>query len=246
MQSQKKCRPKAVIKEAYVEMHTGPGRGYPVFYIAERGEKVELLKQRTSWVKVRTLPYGPMETNRKDEPIEGSNTKEGWVKASSIAKAVDENGEPLALSFPQFDDFANRTWELGFMIGDFGGSDVISAYGGYHLTKNLSLELEFSENFGQFSSGQSATLNVMHQPFPDWRYSPFFTMGGGVRKTNPRSTIVQTEDRTDDLLVVGGGVRMYVSSRFLVRFQYKQHTILTSRDDDIKVEEWKIGISAFY
>ncbi len=238
--------PVAVIAEAFVEMHTGPGRGYPVFYVAERGEKVELLKQRTSWIKVRTMPRGPMDVDRDGNPIPGSNTKEGWVRVSSIAKAEDEYGQPLALNFPQLENFSDRRWEMGIMLGDFGGSDVISGYTGFHFTRNLSLEVELSENFGSFSSGQSATLNLVHQPFPDTRYSPFFTLGGGVRKTDPRSTIVQTEDREDDVLVVGAGIRVYLSSRFLVRVQYKQHTILTNRDDDIEVEEWKIGLSAFF
>lgn len=238
--------PVAVITQPFIEMHTGPGRGYPVFYVTERSERVELLKQRTGWVKVRTLPRGPMDVDSDGNPIPGSNTKEGWVRLEELAQSLDENGDPIALKVPRFDDYTTRNWELGVMFGDFGGSDAISAYTGYHFTRNISVELELAENFGNFSSGQSATLNLVHQPFPDWRYSPFFSLGGGVRKTDPRSTIVETEDRTDDVLVVGGGVRIYLTSRFLMRLQYKKHTVLTSRDDDIKVEEWKIGLSAFF
>ena len=46
----------ARVVEPYIELHTGPGRGYPIFYIAERGESVTVLKQRTDWIKVRGLP----------------------------------------------------------------------------------------------------------------------------------------------------------------------------------------------
>jgi hypothetical protein len=219
----------AEIAEAYIELHTGPGRGYPVFYIAERGENITLLKQRTSWIKVRT-----------------DRNKEGWVKLDSIAKTLDGNGEQLALSHPQLDQFSDRKWELGFMLGDFGGTDVITGYTGYHLTKNISIELAASENFGNFSSGQSASLSIVHQPFPEWRYSPFIKLGGGIRKTDPRSSLVATEDRTDDFLVAGVGVRIYLTQRFIFRAQYQKHTVLTSRDDDIEVEEWKFGLSAFF
>ena len=220
---------KTSVVEAYVELHTGPGRGYPIFYIAERGEKIELLKQRTSWIKVRT-----------------QRGKEGWVKLDSIAKTVDSHGQTLALNLPQLKAFSHRKWEMGFMLGDFGGSDVISGYTGYHFTQNLSMELALSENFGNFSSGQMATISILHQPFPEWRYSPFVSLGGGVRKTNPRSTLVQTEDRTDDVIAVGAGVRVYLSKRFMLRLQYKNYSVLTSRDDDIEVEEWKIGLSTFF
>lgn len=219
----------AYVAEAYAELRTGPGRGYPIFYIAERGEKIELLKQRTDWIKVRTY-----------------NGKEGWVRIDKIANTVDETGQALPLRHPEFSEFSSRKWETGFMLGDFGGTDVITAYTGYNFTKNLSVEIAASENFGNFSSGQSAAISVLHQPFPQWRYSPFFKMGGGVRKTNPRSSLVQTEDRTDDFLVTGAGVRIYLSNRFMLRLQYQKHTVLTSRDDDIEVEEWKIGLSAFF
>ena len=34
---------RSVVVDAYLEMRTQAGRGYPVFYIAERGETVYLL-----------------------------------------------------------------------------------------------------------------------------------------------------------------------------------------------------------
>ncbi len=32
---------KAQITEPYIELHTGPGRGYPVFHVIDRGEWIE-------------------------------------------------------------------------------------------------------------------------------------------------------------------------------------------------------------
>lgn len=54
--------PMVRIEDAYIEMHTGMGRAYPVFYVAERGEWVQVLVHRTQWFKVRTR-----------------RLKEGWV-----------------------------------------------------------------------------------------------------------------------------------------------------------------------
>ena len=34
------------VAEPYIEMHTGPGRGYPVFNVVEQGETIEI---RFSW-----------------------------------------------------------------------------------------------------------------------------------------------------------------------------------------------------
>ncbi len=217
------------VVEPYVEMHTQPGRGYPVFYIAERGESVQLLKQRTDWVQV-----------------ENHKGVVGWVHVDEIGRTVDEAKRPLGVSAPGFEDYAHRRWELGFMLGDYDSTDALSTYLGWHFTRNLSAELAYSENFGEFSDGRMVTLNVVHQLFPDARFSPFLTLGGGVRETNPRSTLVETEDRNDNTANVGAGLRIHLNRRLLLRLQYKHHVVMTDRDDDEEVNEWNIGISAFF
>ena len=220
---------RATVQEAFINFRTGPGRGYPIFYIAERGEVVEVLKQRTDWVKVR---------NVKDI--------EGWVHVDEMVLTNDQNDQPLAVDRANRESYTQRRWEMGSLMGDFGGSSVITAYGGYHLTRNVSLEGALSETFGDFSNGRSATLSIVHQPFPTWSVSPFLTIGGGVRETNPRSTLVTVEDREDDMLNAGVGVRSYLGRRFILRLQYKNYTVLTDRDDDEEVDEWKIGLSTFF
>ena len=42
-----------VVTRPYLEMHTGPGRGFPVFYVVGRGEIVTVLYSRTDWYRVR-------------------------------------------------------------------------------------------------------------------------------------------------------------------------------------------------
>lgn len=217
------------VTDPFIDFRTGPGRGYPIFYVAERDEWVTVIKQRTSWVKVR---------NRKDI--------DGWVHVDQMARTLGRDEQPLAFNRFTLDDYVKRRWEAGFMLGDFGGTDAITAYAGYHFTRNLSAEIALSETLGEFSNGRAASASILHQPFPNWRYSPFFTLGGGVRETEPRSSLVQTHDRKDDTLHVGAGIRIYLSRHFLLRFQYKHHTILTNRDDDEEVGEWKLGLSTFF
>lgn len=234
------------VAEAYIEMRTGPGRGYPIFYIVEREQQLQLLKQRTDWFKVRTDPKGLMQLDSNGAPIIGSNTKQGWVHVSQVANLLNRDLQPFALDNPELADFTRRKWEGGIMAGSFGGVDEISAYGGYHLTRNLSLELALSESFGNFSNGLAASINLVHQPFPHWRFSPFFTVGGGIRKIEPKSSLVTTEDRNENTLNVGVGLNTYITRRFILRLQYKNHTVLSNRDDDEEVAEWKIGLSAFF
>ncbi|MEM0954479.1 MAG: SH3 domain-containing protein [Pseudomonadota bacterium] len=217
------------VADPFVEMRTAPGRGYPVFYVAERGETITLLKRRTDWIKLRN-----------------ERGVEGWAHIDSVGRTLNAQGEALAFHAPNLSSFGQRRWEAGLMVGDFGDTDAVTLYGGWHFTRNLSLETHVTENFGDFSDGRQATLSLVHQMFPDWRYSPFISIGGGIRETSPRATLVETEDRVDNLASVGAGLRIYLTRRLILRMQYKNNVIMTDRDDDEEIHEWQIGLSAFY
>ena len=221
--------PESMVVDAYIEMRTQPGRGYPVFYIAERGETVELLKQRTDWIKLRT-----------------ARGVEGWAHVDDVGRTVNALGEALAMSAPGLEDFTRRRWEFGVMLGEYDNRDAVTGYAGCLFSRNMSLEVDYTENFGDFSDGRKLTAIVVHQMFPQGRYSPFISLGGGVRESNPRSTLVTTEDRTDNTANAGLGIRIHLTRRLLLRLQYKHHVVMTDRDDDEEVDEWKLGISAFY
>ena len=38
--------------DPFVELHTGPGRGYPVFHVVEQGESIAVLTRRPDWYEV--------------------------------------------------------------------------------------------------------------------------------------------------------------------------------------------------
>lgn len=221
--------PESWVADPYIEMRTQPGRSYPIFYVAERGERIELIRRRTDWVQVRN-----------------ERGIEGWVHVDDIGRTLDYLGEPLALTSPDFEAFTERDWEFGLLAGSYDDTDALGAYVGWHFTRNLSLELAATENFGDASDGKMINFSVVHQMFPKLRYSPFLTVGFGVRETNPRSNLVSTEDRTDNTASAGAGVRVHLYKRLFLRLQYKHYTVMTDRDDDEEVNEWKVGISAFY
>nr|WP_269783235.1 SH3 domain-containing protein [Marinibactrum halimedae] len=218
-----------VIEAQYVDVYTGPGRGYPIHHVLEKGETVELLKQRTSWIKVLT---------RKG--------KTGWVKVTDINQSVGANGELVNFTTPSMDQFLSRKYELGFAGGDFEGSESISLYAGWRFSRNLSTELHATQIVGQFSDSQMLTANIVLQPFPERRLSPFVTLGSGVIRISPDATLVDTEDRDNNVMQVGIGVYGYITRRFVARFQYNNNTLLTDRDENEEINEWKIGLTAFF
>ncbi|MFT3929967.1 MAG: outer membrane beta-barrel protein [Spongiibacteraceae bacterium] len=221
------------VADPYIELHTGAGRGYPIFYIAERGEHVDVLKQRTDWIKVR------VRTGTLRE-------KEGWVSIDQMSRTLTADGEHLNVAYPDFEAYKKRRWEMGLMYGTFAKTNSVSAYGGFHLTQNISAEIEASQYFGNFSNGKIATVNAVLQPFPEWRLSPFVTLGYGRVWVEPKSTLVQTTDRDHDVVDAGVGVRYYFTRRFFLRAQYKNYEVLTNSTTNQNAEEWKIGFSVFF
>jgi hypothetical protein len=221
--------PEVTVQEAFVELHTGPGRGYPVFYIAERGESVAIVRRRTDWFQ-----------------IEVERGERGWVHLDQMSGTLDSDGE--AFDIPGFsqEDYTAHRWEVGFQYGDFGGANAISAFGGYALTENLQLELWAGEALGQYSDSEMINFNISHLMFPDRKVTPVFTIGAGTIHTSPKATLVATTDRRDSMALAGLGVRTYLTRRFVFRAEYKAYVVFTSRNDNEEVREWKAGFSFFF
>jgi uncharacterized protein YgiM (DUF1202 family) len=87
-----------VVTDPYLEMHSGPGRGFPVVYVVGRDEFVTVLYSRTDWFKVRA-PHGD----------------EGWVRRAELARTLLESGDPAPI--PPYPEFASHRWELGAGYG---------------------------------------------------------------------------------------------------------------------------------
>jgi hypothetical protein len=218
-----------VVAEPYLEMHTGPGRGYPVFHVVDRGKTITVLKRRTDWFRVRTV-----------------KGKEGWVKRADMELTLTPGGDQTRFADADIGDFSRRRWEAGVLAGDFEGADVITAYAGYAMTANFSAELSVSQVFGDYSDSIVGRISLLAQPFPEWRLSPFFSLGTGIIYTDPNVTLVDESDRTDQIGSVGAGVRCYLTRRFLLRAEYRNSVIFQDKDDNQEINEWKAGFAFFF
>jgi len=219
------------VVQPFIELRTGPGRGYPIFHVALEKEKVIILKRRTDWFKVETL---------------GKQPKTGWVHLSQMSETTDHEGAKAVFANSSTEDAINRRWEWSMGGGDLDGAATISTSVSFHLTRNIAIQIQGAQVLGEFSDGWMGTGNIQHSPFPHWRVSPYFQIGTGILKTKPFSTIVQAQDQTDQTLNVGGGVNIYLSRRFISFIDYRYHTVLTSGNSNKEISEWKIGISTFF
>lgn len=217
------------VSDAYLELHTGPGAGYPVTRVVKRGEQVKVLKQRTDWYKLRD-----------------ATGHEGWVSRAQLSDSLTLAGNPLEIAGVSPDAVAQRHWEVGALGGDFSGAEVMTLYGGYAFNPGLALELKASQVLGNYSSSTLGGVNLTQQPFPHWRVAPFVTLGMGVINTQPRATLVRAADRTDPYAQAGLGMRLHLTGRFILRAEYLSSVIFASDDYNEEIKEWKAGFCVFF
>ena len=205
------------IEGPYVDLHSGPGRGYPITYSAEQGQTVTILGQRTGWIKV---------TARRGVS--------GWARATELLPA----SRPSSVVY-------NR-WQIGFGLGDFDGARATSLTAGYRLSEHFTMEVFLTQALGDFSDSQLARAQLNHQFLPSKRWSPFFGLGAGIVTNSTDATLINTQERTNNLLTVSLGARYRIDNRYRISLEYNNHTILTIRNNNEEKSEWTFGINAFF
>jgi uncharacterized protein YgiM (DUF1202 family) len=220
---------KVIVTTTFIDMHTGPGRGYPKFHVIEKDEEITLLFSKTDWIKAET-----------------QKGIKGWIHRRDMENTVGINNEIIELGIPKRGDFTNRRWEIGASFGEFEDIESLGINAAYRLTENLSFELRASQATGRFSNSKFYSWGIVHQPFPKWRLSPFFTLANGQVEVSPNTNLSQIQDREDSYFLVGTGASFYLSHRFFIRLEYNSYTSLPERDENENNEEWKLGVSAFF
>jgi hypothetical protein len=218
-----------VVKDPYLELHTGPGRGYPVAQVIDRGASVTLVRRRTDWIKVRN-----------------DRGREGWVNRTQLERTLTPDGEPVRVAGPSPESRLEHRWETSIGTGDFDGASMITASGQYALTNSLVVRVDASQLLGNFSNGWLATAGIAHIFMPQWRVSPFVGIGGGVVHVSPEATLVQPQDRTDETAYAGLGVRGFLTDRFLLQAEYRKYQVFTSQDENEELDAWTVAFTYFF
>jgi hypothetical protein len=218
-----------VVQDPYLELHSGPGRGYPVVQVVNRGREVRLERQRTDWIKV-AADRGP----------------QGWVHRSQLERTLTPQGEAVKLPGPAPESRVEHRWEVGAATGDFAGASVISVNAAYSLTRSLQLRADVSQLLGNFSNAWLATAGLSHTFVPAWRVSPFVAIGAGAIWLEPDARLVQALDRNEEVAYAALGLRGFLSDRFLLQAEYRGYVAFTNRDENEELDAWTLGFTYFF
>jgi hypothetical protein len=217
------------VTQPYLELHTGPGRGYPVTQVVARGESVDVLFRRTDWFKVRT-----------------ERGVEGWASARELTRTAMADGAPFHVNMGDRAGFASHRWEGGIFAGDYAGATLIAAFGALSLTDNLKIEVGVSQYTGNVSDGELVEIGLAHVFMPEWRFSPLVDLGTGYRWVQPKATLATPVDRSDEVGYYGVGARFYLTRRFFLRGDFRKYVVFTRTNENEVNEEWRLGFGFFY
>ena len=218
-----------LIEVAFVELHSGPGVGYPVLHVVEKGEYLTVQVKRTSWLKV---------TDKRN------NT--GWLHEDELLGLTTQQGEKLTSAEISWRDFQDRNYEAGVMYGDFAGAHFYNAQFAYLFTSVFSGEISVGKALGTISDSDLYEAMLISQPMPELFISPYIGIGAGIIKTKPHSVLADSEKRQDTLMSAAFGLKYHLARNFLLRAEYKYSLVLTDRDDNEEIKVWKLGFSVFF
>lgn len=218
--------------DSFVEVRSGPGRGYPAFYVIEQGESVEVLTRRSGWYEVRS-----------------QNGKTGWATSQQLSRTLQATGEPADLPSVSFGDYHKNKWRVGFTFGEYSsgelnGADLFSTTLSYRFVNWLSIEGELGKLFNSEIEGEFYNVNILVEPFSSWRLSPELILGSGVLSIDTQPELVAFGIDDSSFQNYGLGLNYYVGRNFVVRGEYRWYSV--SADEKVTLESWKIGFNTFF
>jgi len=216
------------VADPFIEMHTGPGRGYPVFNVVEQGESIEVLKRKTNWYEIRT-----------------ADNKTGWTKAAQLEHTLKPTGLPVDLPEVSHGDYLKSSWRVGFSGGQLEGASTFSLTAGYRPLRWAEVEIEGGKIFDESVTSDYYGVNLLVEPVPDWMITPYVFVGGGKFSFNNRQKVVVDDAGSPNYASVGGGLSYYVVSNLVVRGGYRSYSISTD-EDRVWLNAWTIGINVFF
>lgn len=220
---------RVLVADPFLELHTGPGRGYPVFHVAERHEFVTIEGRRTDWFKVRT-----------------DNGKVGWVSRAQLEQTLTDAGSPRTFRDVIVDDYLARKVEFGVGWGRFKAEPMLKVWTNWRYAEGLGAELTVGQVQGTFSGTDFWHLNLTAEPWSDQRLSPYFAVGLGKFKNIPNASLVQAIPTDAKLGNASVGLRWYMTERFVARADWSLYSAFVSDARSIEYRAWTLGLSFFF
>lgn len=216
------------VADPFLELHTGPGRGYPVFYVVERQRWVTVELRHTDWFRVRA---------------EGGQV--GWVPRQQLENTLTASGARKGFRDVLMDDYLGRRLEVGGG-GRFKGEPLLKLWLHYRLADTLGAEFASGQVQGVFSGTELWSLSLTSEPWSDQRWSPFLSVGVGQFRNIPNSSLVDATPVNARLAHATLGLRWHLTQRFTARLDWSLYTAFVADQRSTEYRAFSAGLAFFF
>ena len=218
-----------LVAEPYLEMHTGPGRGYPVFFVVEKQQWVVIELRRTDWYRVRA---------------EGGQV--GWVQRQQLASTLTEAGGTKTFRDLLLDDYLGRRLEFSGGWGRFKSEPMLRLGLQYRLADTVATEVTVGQVQGLFSGTDFWHVSLVSEPWSDRRFSPYFSVGVGKFRNIPNSSLVDAAATNAKLAHASLGLRWHLAERFTARIDWTLYTAFVADTRSTEYRSITAGLGFYF
>jgi hypothetical protein len=216
-----------VVTVPYLEMHSGPGRGFPVIYVVGRDEVLTVLFSRTDWFKVRA-----------------ASGVEGWARREDLLQTKLASGEPAPI--PPYPEFSSHRWEIGAGYGVYNRQNLVTAYADFGLTDSLDIEGVLQQALGTLDNRIVASIGLRHTFVPEWKwFSPTASIGTAYQHIKDKVPPAPLESN-NQMAYASLGARGFITRRFMWRADWRHYVVFNKLNVYEDLEEWKFGLAVFF
>ena len=217
------------VAEPYAELHTGPGRGFPVFDVAKRNTRLTLFYRQTDWFKVKT-----------------DDGKIGWVLRADIEQSL------AAVSFAKttrdqlVDQYLRERVDIGLAAGTFDGDLVLTMRARYAWRPTFAGELSLAQISATYNTSYVYSAQLITQPRSFGRVTPFLAFGVGWLNDTPRATLLDRNDTWSPTGIVGIGVQYQLTPKVSLRADYHNYTVFVDNNRTLDFNEYNAGFAFLF
>jgi hypothetical protein len=220
-------------------VHTGPGFGYRVVYVAKRDEVLPAIGRATNdhWFRVQ-LPDGTYGWILGDEvfPLD-VDTAEAH-RGPSLWKRV---GEAVFSPSPLAEGAVGFAFSAGFL----GGDGMFMFRPSVLLAPHVSIEGFVGETVGEQADVRFVGVGFNSNLFPSSPVTPFFAVAGGGAFGRKKADQFPIRTGNYSVLNVGGGLLVTLKKRLTLRGDARHYVIFDANHTQ-RIQEYSGALCVYF
>lgn len=216
-----------IVQDSYLDLHTGPGRGYPIVQSVARHTPIEIDYSSTDWYRIRTAHTA------------------GWVHRQQLQATLTAAGIAEDRRAALMERHIDGRLMAGLEAGVFDSDPVIGFWAGYRLTPIWATEATLAQASGHYSSTRMYRLEAVARPWPELAFPPHIKLGIGYYENRPRKTLLEAGKEDALAFSFGLGASKQLEQRLALQAGWRWHHARFDSGND-NFHEFTVGFALLF